>query len=126
MAYFLCGGGGLSNFKTGPINLSFFASFPPFTLVISHSSTTLCVQEPRGKYTLLDQTGGDLLVHHTSTYDTYKKYICKTEHMLTGIRRRSIQPARLTLTGRQNYIFRGQLYHSGPGSFEKGHIFSIS
>ena len=58
-------------------------------------------QEPRGKYTLLDQSqGGHLLVHHTSTYDTYKKYICKTEHKLTGIRRRSLQPARLILTGK--------------------------
>ena len=57
-------------------------------------------QEPRGKYTLLDQNGGHLLVHHTSTYDTYKKYICKTEHKLTGIRRRSLQPARLILTGK--------------------------
>lgn len=52
-------------------------------------------RDPRGKYTLL-QTG-DLLVHHTSTYDTYKKYVCKTEHKLTGLRRRSIQPARLIL-----------------------------
>ena len=60
-------------------------------------------QEPRGKYTLLDQNGGHLLVHHTSTYDTYKKYICKTEHKLTGIRRRSLQPARLILTGK--YLF---------------------
>lgn len=54
-------------------------------------------REPRGKYTLL-QTG-DLLVHHTSTYDTYKKYVCKTEHTLSGIRRRSLVPARLTLKG---------------------------
>ena len=61
-------------------------------------------QEPRGKYTLLDQSGGHLLVHHTSTYDTYKKYICKTEHKLTGIRRRSLQPARLILTGKIQFI----------------------
>ena len=61
-------------------------------------------QEPRGKYTLLDQNGGHLLVHHTSTYDTYKKYICKTEHKLTGIRRRSLQPARLILTGKNKFI----------------------
>ena len=53
--------------------------------------------EPRGKYTLLHD--GHLLVHHTSTYDSYKKYICKTEHILTGVRRRS-EPARLTLTGK--------------------------
>ena len=55
-------------------------------------------RDPRGKYTLL-QTG-DLLVHHTSTYDTYKKYVCKTEHVLSGIRRRSLVPARLSLTGK--------------------------
>ena len=61
-------------------------------------------KEPRGKYTLLDQTGGHLLVHHTSTYDTYKKYICKTEHSLTGIRRRSLDPARLSLTGRKYFL----------------------
>lgn len=59
-------------------------------------------KEPRGKYTLLDQSGGHLLVHHTSTYDTYKKYTCKTENKLTGLRRRSIEPARLTLTGTRN------------------------
>ena len=64
------------------------------------------LQEPRGKYTLLDQSqGGHLLVHHTSTYDTYKKYICKTEHKLTGIRRRSLQPARLILTGKPKRLF---------------------
>ena len=56
-------------------------------------------RDPRGKYTLLQS--GDLLVHHTSTYDTYKKYICKTEHILSGIRRRSLVPARLTLIGKQ-------------------------
>ena len=54
-------------------------------------------RDPRGKYTLLQS--GDLLVHHTSTYDTYKKYVCKTEHLLSGIRRRSLVPARLTLKG---------------------------
>ena len=54
-------------------------------------------RDPRGKYTLLQS--GDLLVHHTSTYDTYKKYVCKTEHSLSGIRRRSLIPARLTLKG---------------------------
>ena len=54
-------------------------------------------RDPRGKYTLLQS--GDLLVHHTSTYDTYKKYVCKTEHTLSGIRRRSLIPARLTLKG---------------------------
>ena len=43
--------------------------------------------------------GGHLLVHHTSAYDSYKKYTCKTEHRLTGIRRRSRADARLTLTG---------------------------
>lgn len=54
-------------------------------------------RDPRGKYTLLQS--GDLLIHHTSTYDTYKKYVCKTEHILSGIRRRSLNPARLTLKG---------------------------
>ena len=54
-------------------------------------------RDPRGKYTLLQS--GDLLVHHTSTYDTYKKYICKTEHELSGLRRRSLVPARLALKG---------------------------
>ena len=62
-------------------------------------------KEPRGKYTLLDQTGGHLLVHHTSTYDTYKKYICKTEHELSGLRRRSLVPARLVLKG--TYLTNG-------------------
>jgi len=41
-------------------------------------------KEPRGKYTLLQS--GDLLIHHTSTYDTYKKYVCKTQHKLANIR----------------------------------------
>ena len=54
-------------------------------------------RDPRGKYTLLQS--GDLLVHHTSTYDTYKKYVCKTEHELSGLRRRSLVPARLALKG---------------------------
>lgn len=54
-------------------------------------------RDPRGKYTLLQS--GDLLVHHTSTYDTYKKYICKTEHILSGLRRRSLVPAHLILKG---------------------------
>ena len=53
--------------------------------------------EPRGKYTLLPS--GNLLVHHTSTYDSYKKYTCKTENVLTGVRRRSSEEARLSLTG---------------------------
>ncbi len=61
-------------------------------------------RDPRGKYTLLQS--GDLLVHHTSTYDTYKKYVCKTEHMLTGVRRRSLKPARLTLIGKKDRITR--------------------
>ena len=52
-----------------------------------------------GKYTLLHN--GHLLVHHTSTYDSYKKYTCKTEHTLTGRRRRSRMAARLTLTGKK-------------------------
>ena len=56
-------------------------------------------RDPRGKYTLLQS--GDLLVHHTSTYDTYKKYVCKTEHLLSGMRRRSLVPARLTLKGKR-------------------------
>ena len=55
-------------------------------------------REPRGKYTLLQS--GDLLVHHTSTYDTYKKYVCKTQHKLTGVRRRNIRPARLEISGK--------------------------
>ncbi len=54
--------------------------------------------EPRGKYTLL-QPHGHLVVHHTSAYDAYKKYTCKAEHKLTGVRRRSQEPARITLTG---------------------------
>ena len=58
-------------------------------------------RDPRGKYTLLQS--GDLLIHHTSTYDTYKKYVCKTEHILSGIRRRSLNPARLTLKGMYRY-----------------------
>ena len=55
--------------------------------------------EPRGKYTLLPS--GNLLVHHTSTYDSYKKYTCKTENVLTGVRRRSSEEARLSLTGKK-------------------------
>ena len=58
-------------------------------------------RDPRGKYTLLQS--GDLLVHHTSTYDTYKKYVCKTEHTLSGLRRRSLIPARLTLKGTTSF-----------------------
>ena len=61
-------------------------------------------RDPRGKYTLLQS--GDLLVHHTSTYDTYKKYVCKTEHVLSGIRRRSLTPARLILTGERSFLFK--------------------
>ena len=53
--------------------------------------------EPRGKYTMLTQ--GRLLVHHTSTYDSYKKYTCRTKHKLTGLRKNSDSAARLTLTG---------------------------
>ena len=60
-------------------------------------------RDPRGKYTLLQS--GDLLIHHTSTYDTYKKYVCKTEHILSGIRRRSLNPARLTLKGIIEYLY---------------------
>ncbi len=54
-------------------------------------------REPRGKYTLLND--GNLLVHHTSTYDSYKRYVCKAENRLTGVQRRSHAEAKLTLTG---------------------------
>ena len=54
--------------------------------------------EPRGKYTVLNS--GHLLVHHTSAYDSYKRYTCKAQHRLTGQRRRSLAAARLTLTGK--------------------------
>ena len=54
-----------------------------------------------GKYTLL-QPSGHLLVHHTSAYDSYKKYTCKAQHILTGERRRSQIPARITLTGKRH------------------------
>ena len=53
--------------------------------------------EPRGKYTVLNS--GHLLVHHTSAYDSYKRYTCKARHRLTGQRRRSLAAARLTLKG---------------------------
>lgn len=56
-------------------------------------------EEPRGKYSLLPS--GHLLVHHTSTYDSYKKYTCKAEHRLTRVRRRNTRAARLSLTGRK-------------------------
>ena len=55
-------------------------------------------EEPRGKYTLLP--GGHLLVHHTSAYDSYKKYTCKAENSLTRERRRNTVPARVILTGK--------------------------
>ena len=54
-------------------------------------------EEPRGKYTLLPS--GHLLVHHTSAYDSYKKYTCKAENVLTKERRRNTASARLILTG---------------------------
>ena len=54
-------------------------------------------EEPRGKYTLLP--GGHLLVHHTSAYDSYKKYTCRAENGLTKQRRRNTVPARVILTG---------------------------
>ena len=54
-------------------------------------------EEPRGKYTLLP--GGHLLVHHTSAYDSYKKYTCRAENTLTKQRRRNTVPARVILTG---------------------------
>jgi hypothetical protein len=63
--------------------------------------------EPRGKYAL---QGGMLLVHHTSAYDSYKKYTCKAEHTLTGARRRSREAARLTLTGEERHVFSSNLF----------------
>ena len=44
------------------------------------------------KYTLLP--GGHLLVHHTSAYDSYKKYTCRAENIVavrdSGVARLSV------------------------------------
>ncbi|CAB4064375.1 DSCAM [Lepeophtheirus salmonis] len=78
---------------------SYVADYVHVTSWVHEEGTAIEIfprKDPRGKYTLLQS--GALLVHHTSSYDTYKKYICKTEHTLTGLRKRSSAEARIILT----------------------------